>query len=607
MEKRLMKNLIILLILLAAGLLTYFGCSRKKTLSEFPGKEIVLRLEPGPNNPRNSEGDFIQLKDGRILFIYTHFTSGSGDYATAHLASRFSDDGGITWSRQDQLVLPNEGGLNIMSVSLLRLPGGEIALFYLRKNSESDCIPLLRISTDETQTWSPPKVCIEEPGYYVMNNDRVIQLSTGRLLLPVALHPAPEGKIVSTAHILCYYSDDLGKTFFKSGIAANPENVVAQEPGVVELKDGRVLLFCRTESGVQYRSYSSDHGANWSPLEPSSIQSPLSPASIERLPATGDLLLVWNNNYQAALDGGKRTPFNAAISRDEGRSWEKIKNIESDPAGWYCYTAIEFVGDFVLLGHCAGNTRTTSGLATTQITRLSRDWIYATPAPEPSVKIDSAGTVALTCADPAAQIRYTLNDSLPTATTGLIYEKPFTVSRTTPLLMQAYAPGKPASQIIAAYVGSDVYQKALNDSIASGPGLVYRYFEGEAFRTDQIEKIPLIESGVVPQFSLEKRRRETNFAFIFEGQIEISTDGPYTFFLESNDGSALFLDDQKLINNDGAHGIYEKSATTALRKGVHKIGCWYFQLGGSLALKVSWQGPGFEKMEIGDAILGHNR
>lgn len=600
-----MKYFIVTLILFLAGFLIHFGCSRKKTLSEFPGKEISLRLEPGLNNPRNSEGDFIQLKSGRILFIYTHFTSGSGDYASAHLASRFSDDGGHTWSAQDQVVLPNEGGLNTMSVSLLRLPGGEIALFYLRKNSEMDCIPYVRFSTNEAQTWSEPIRCIPENGYYVMNNDRVVQLSGGRLLLPVARHANAEGKFCSIGEILCYYSDDNGQTFLKSRIAANPDSVTTQEPGVVELKDGRVFLFCRTEAGVQYQAFSADQGESWSPLQPGPIKSPLSPASIERYPATGDLLLAWNNNYQPGADGGKRTPFTLAISRDDGQSWEQIKNIESDPDGWYCYTAIEFVGDAVLLGHCAGNTRKTSGLAATQITRLSRDWIYAPTTPDPAVKTDSAGTVVLACPDPAAQIRYTLNDSMPTATTGLIYDQPFCVTRTTPLRMQAFAPGKVASQIVGVCVGSDVYQPALEFNGEPGPGVIYHYFEGEIYRTETIEKIPRVESGVAPDFSLERRRRENNFAFIFSGEIEIPTDGQYTFFLESNDGSVLNLDDQRLIDNDGLHGVYEKSATIALRQGRHKIECRYFQQGGNHWLKVAWQGPGFAKKELSGEVLGH--
>ena len=98
----------------------------------------TLQLLPGKGNPRNSEGDFVQLRDGRLLFVYTHFTGGSGDHATAHLAGRFSSDGGLTWTREDVTIVQNDGKKNIMSVSLLRLKDDMIALFYLRKDSLSD-------------------------------------------------------------------------------------------------------------------------------------------------------------------------------------------------------------------------------------------------------------------------------------------------------------------------------------------------------------------------------------------------------------------------------------------------------------------------------------
>ena len=79
--------------------------------------------------------------------------------------------------RNYPVVVENEGGMNVMSVSLLRLQNGEIALFYLRKNSTEDCIPMMRISKDEARTWSDPIPCItDRKGYFVLNNDRVVQL-----------------------------------------------------------------------------------------------------------------------------------------------------------------------------------------------------------------------------------------------------------------------------------------------------------------------------------------------------------------------------------------------------------------------------------------------
>ena len=136
---------------------------------------VVLQLPPGSDNPRNSEGDFITLTNGRILFIYSRYTgSSSSDNAPADLAGRFSDDGGKTWSSEDFRVLENEGGMNVMSVSLLRLQNGQIALFYLRKNSTEDCIPMMRISTDEAKTWSDPVACItDRSGYFVLNNNLI--------------------------------------------------------------------------------------------------------------------------------------------------------------------------------------------------------------------------------------------------------------------------------------------------------------------------------------------------------------------------------------------------------------------------------------------------
>ena len=350
------------------------------------GLTKIRLLPPRKGNPRNSEGDFIQLNDGRIMFIYSHYYAGEGhDNDPAHLVARFSSDGGLTWTPHDVKVLENEGMMNVMSVSLLRLASEEIALFYLRKNSVEDDRPILRLSTDEAQSWSDPIEIIgdEEIGYYVVNNDRVIQLQNGRLIVPLALHNTPEWKGSSPyGHVLCYLSDDSGKTWRRSQtVLTTPktsegDRVQMQEPGVIELNDERLMMFIRTDAGSQYLSYSSDQGENWKLPIPSQIKSPRSPASIERIPKTGDLMLVWNNNYEPNHKGsGNRTPLNVAISRDEGKTWQNKKVLESDPIGWYCYTAIEFVGDSVLLGHCAGK-QATNGLALTQITLFNVDWLY---------------------------------------------------------------------------------------------------------------------------------------------------------------------------------------------------------------------------------------
>ena len=340
----------------------------------------VLQLPPGPDNPRNSECAFVTLKDESILMVYSHFYGkSSSDYASAHLASRRSRDGGMTWTSSDSIVVSNEGGMNVMSVSLLRLAGGRIALLYARKNAHADCIPMVRYSDDEAVTWSEPKPCItDEPGYYVLNNDRVIQLRDGRLLMPVSRHQTPTQPWQARGRIFCYLSDDEGQTWQRGAEIPNPDTVMTQEPGVVALRDGRIMMFMRTDAGVQYLSYSTDKGMKWSPAQRSNIPSPVSPASIKRVPGSKALVMLWNLNDGSDPElKGKRTPLAIAISRNEGRTWISPQMLETDRDGWYCYTALHFTPKGNLLaGYCAGSQRKRTRLAQTDVSLIDLNALY---------------------------------------------------------------------------------------------------------------------------------------------------------------------------------------------------------------------------------------
>jgi hypothetical protein len=342
---------------------------------------VVLTLEPTPENPRNSEGAFVTLASGRVLFLYTQFYGGSRDNSPARIAGIHSDDQGRTWSAP-RVVVENTGHENVMSVSLLRLASGRIAFFYALKNSLADCRPRLRISTDEAKSWSEPTLVVAAPGYFVLNNDRVIQLGGGRLVVPVAYHrmngpdPASYDSFDRRAVDLWYLSDDEGKTWRESADWwAIPVRSTSglQEPGVVELAGGRLYGWARTDQGAQYAMTSEDGGNTWSVPSPAPLRSPTSPASIKRLPGSTELLAVYNDHSGAfPFVEKKRTPLVAAISGDNGVTWTRHRLLEGDPDGWYCYTAIHFVGDAVLLAYCAGDSKV-GGLNRLRIRRIALD------------------------------------------------------------------------------------------------------------------------------------------------------------------------------------------------------------------------------------------
>lgn len=365
MKCRRYVSLNLLFMVVGAWILT--GC-KKDSADGKPKDEIglrkVLTLMPKADNPRNSEGDFITLKSGRILFVYTHYTGTSFvDHAPAYLASRFSDDNGETWSNESKLVVENEGQQNVMSVSLLRLNNGEIAMFYLRKNSLADCMPMIRFSSDEGETWSEPQSCITDyTSYFILVNSRVIQLESGRLIMPV----------YNGGRAMTYHSDNNGRDWVRGGIVDNPHGVVNQEPGVVELKDGRLMMIMRTEVASQYVAYSSDGGESWTASGPSNIISASqSPASVVTIPSSGDLMLVWNHNTSSdPIQKSNRTPLNVAISDDNGQSWKNMKTLESYEKGSYCYTAVHFVDNDVLFGYFDWLT---VGIT---IKKVNLDWLY---------------------------------------------------------------------------------------------------------------------------------------------------------------------------------------------------------------------------------------
>lgn len=349
---------------------------------------VVLELPPGPGNPRNSEGAFLALKDGRIIFAYSRFVgTSSGDAAKARLAVRQSKDSGDTWSDDTLIVTPEEDDvMNVMSVSLLRFGNGDIGLFYLLRRSWHDLRMYCRRSTDEGATWGAPIRCMDAAGYCVVNNDRIVRLASGRIVIPAAWHRSladrNESSAVDWRGVATFFlSDDDGRTWRQApGLCTLPvvhTRSGLQEPGVIELGNGTLWGWARTDLGRQYEFFSHDNGETWSLPAPSRFTSPNSPLSMKRVPGSDRLLAIWNPgpNYESRpmqRIGGDRTPLLVATGKNATGAWSRgalLEGNENVDAG-YCYTAIHFTSDAVLLAYCAGGTEDKSRLARLRIRKL---------------------------------------------------------------------------------------------------------------------------------------------------------------------------------------------------------------------------------------------
>jgi sialidase-1 len=147
------------------------------------------------------------------------------------------------------------------------------------------------------------------------------------------------------------------------------------EPEVLELSDGRLLMHMRTQLGHVAVSESADRGETWSEARAWDVRAPEAPATLRRIPSTGDLLLIWNDSFRSGADPrGKRTPLTAAISNDEGRTWTYRHDLETNPHQTFAYTSVAFDQGRVLLTYYVRDEAT--GRISSRFRSVPIAWLY---------------------------------------------------------------------------------------------------------------------------------------------------------------------------------------------------------------------------------------
>lgn len=148
-------------------------------------------------------------------------------------------------------------------------------------------------------------------------------------------------------------------------------------------------------------------------------------------------------------------------------------------------------------------------------------------------------------------------------------------------------------------------QMPLPSVYESKNGLRYKYYEGTWSNLPDFSKLTPLKSGVVENITLDVRNKTNDYGLVFEGFINVPETNVYRFFISSDDGSRLTIDDTKTALNDGLHGMTEKSIDLALSEGLHKISVQFFQQGGGDGLSLEWQPAGKDRTCISSSILAH--
>ena len=319
--------------------------------------EGILVHEKAEDMPSLPVGRFGRIPgDDRVFAMATSF---GGERGAGRVS--VSADGGATWEAtapfgDDESVYATDSGAFICTAE-----GTLVAAFSNRaEKASSEWSPELpdasawRLPTyaarslDGGKTWQDVQKLHDE---WTGANRDMIQMRDGRIVFTSMKLLGRPGR----HSVLTYCSDDEGATWAASNVidlGGNGHHGGVTEATVIELTDGRLLKYIRTNWGQLWRAVSLDGGLSWRPLGPAGIDSSSTPAFLERL-QSGRICLVWNRQFPEGKDtwpfqGGDgvwsatpasnfRKELSISFSEDECETWSPPTVIARREEREVCY------------------------------------------------------------------------------------------------------------------------------------------------------------------------------------------------------------------------------------------------------------------------------
>ncbi len=229
---------------------------------------------------------------------------------------------------------------------------------------------------------------------------------------------------------------------------------------------------------------------------------------------------------------------------------------------------------------------------------------FRTPSLDGAYRVNAftqEGTMAVTCADPQAVIRYTTDGSFPNAKSTL-YTGPVNIDETTNFILRTFSPkGRPGEMLKADFIKQGLLEPLKADASKLAPGLNAAWHNYPGVKCAEIHTSPFngnypVSDVVIPEGV------KGNIGLIITGYLNVPADGVYTFSLMSDDGSWLKIDGNMVVDNDRPQSPHEEVSQQALKAGLHKLEVRYFDSNGGM-LRLWVFDPQGNKMQPADIYL----
>lgn len=212
---------------------------------------------------------------------------------------------------------------------LYQVPNGELRLYFKIGKNVAGWKGWMVRSKDGGKTWSQREQ-LPDSLYGPIKNKPI--LNKGRLICPTS----DERK---GWRVYFEYSDDMGKTWKRTDFVEADKGVLAIQPSIIVLPDGRLEALCRTRSRQVGVTFSSDNGETWSKLQ--LIDMPNNNSGLDAVTLKdGGYVMVCNQwPIEPDKNKGARTPL-ALMRSDDGLHWTHWITLEDSPISQYSYPSI---------------------------------------------------------------------------------------------------------------------------------------------------------------------------------------------------------------------------------------------------------------------------
>lgn len=203
-------------------------------------------------------------------------------------------------------------------------------------------------------------------------------------------------------------------------------------------------------------------------------------------------------------------------------------------------------------------------------------------------------------------ILYTLDGSIPNENSPIYKDKISIDKKTTLKTITIWDEdyGTLKSKVTTLTVDVPKLNPALNKKVQ--PGLIMDSYKGVWHNLPDFSKLKVVKHRTVNEFSNALPvKKLNNYGMVFSGYIRVPEDGLYTLYINSSDGSILYIDNKKVVVNDGEHATVEKSGIIPLEKGLHEFKVDYFNSTHEQALNIEWETPTSNKEKIPASVLVH--